>query len=103
MAPPTGLEPVTSWLTVKRSTDWAKEEYVFPTWNRKLFVGNFSFVSTATRSTDWAKEEYLPSLHFMQGKQRYAKKHTAVLFQFSVGIIYLPGPSPAKYFRRERA
>ena len=26
LAPPTGLEPVTSWLTVKRSTDWAMEE-----------------------------------------------------------------------------
>ena len=28
MAPPTGLEPVTSWLTVMRSTDWAMEEYL---------------------------------------------------------------------------
>ena len=28
MAPVTGLEPVTSWLTVKRSTDWAKQEYL---------------------------------------------------------------------------
>ena len=28
MAPPTGLEPVTSWLTVMRSTDWAMEEYI---------------------------------------------------------------------------
>ena len=27
MAPPTGLEPVTSWLTVMRSTNWAMEEY----------------------------------------------------------------------------
>ena len=27
MAPPTGLEPVTPWLTVRCSTDWAKEEY----------------------------------------------------------------------------
>ena len=27
-APPTGLEPVTSWLTVMRSTDWAMEEYI---------------------------------------------------------------------------
>ena len=27
LAPPTGLEPVTSWLTVMRSTDWAMEEY----------------------------------------------------------------------------
>ena len=28
VAPPTGLEPVTSWLTVMRSTDWAMEEYI---------------------------------------------------------------------------
>ena len=28
LAPPTGLEPVTSWLTVMRSTDWAMEEYL---------------------------------------------------------------------------
>ena len=27
LAPRTGLEPVTSWLTVMRSTDWATEEY----------------------------------------------------------------------------
>ena len=27
LAPRTGLEPVTSWLTVMRSTDWAIEEY----------------------------------------------------------------------------
>ena len=29
VAPPAGLEPATSWLTVMRSTDWAKEEYEF--------------------------------------------------------------------------
>ena len=28
LAPPAGLEPATSWLTVMRSTDWAKEEYL---------------------------------------------------------------------------
>ena len=28
MAPQTGLEPVTSWLTVMRSTDWAIEEHI---------------------------------------------------------------------------
>ena len=27
VAPPTGLEPVTPWLTVRCSTDWAMEEY----------------------------------------------------------------------------
>ena len=32
MAPPTGLEPVTPWLTVRCSTDWAKEECV------KIFI-----------------------------------------------------------------
>ena len=28
MAPPAGLEPATSWLTVMRSANWAKEEYL---------------------------------------------------------------------------
>ena len=28
MALPVGLEPTTSWLTVKRSTDWAIGEYL---------------------------------------------------------------------------
>ena len=32
MAPPTGLEPVTPWLTVRCSTDWAKEDCV------KIFI-----------------------------------------------------------------
>ena len=32
MAPPAGLEPATSWLTVMRSTDWAKEEYYIGAW-----------------------------------------------------------------------
>ena len=27
LAPPAGLEPATPWLTVRCSTDWAKEEY----------------------------------------------------------------------------
>ena len=27
LAPPTGLEPVTPWLTVRCSTDWAMEDY----------------------------------------------------------------------------
>ena len=27
VAPPAGLEPATTWLTVRCSTDWAKEEY----------------------------------------------------------------------------
>ena len=28
LAPPVGLEPTTPWLTVRCSTDWAKEEYI---------------------------------------------------------------------------
>ena len=34
LAPPAGLEPATSWLTVMRSTDWAKEEYGAPSGTR---------------------------------------------------------------------
>ena len=37
LAPPTGLEPVTSWLTVMRSTDWAMEEY--KCWHLPIFTG----------------------------------------------------------------
>ena len=33
MAPPVGLEPTTPWLTVRCSTDWAKEEYRKDYWN----------------------------------------------------------------------
>ena len=29
MAPPAGLEPATSWLTVMRSANWAIEEYIY--------------------------------------------------------------------------
>jgi hypothetical protein len=29
VAPPAGLEPATSWLTVMRSANWAIEEYLF--------------------------------------------------------------------------
>ena len=39
MAPPTGLEPVTSWLTVMRSTDWAMEEYNKIWRRRSIFPG----------------------------------------------------------------
>ena len=33
LAPPVGLEPTTPWLTVRCSTDWAKEEYRKDYWN----------------------------------------------------------------------
>ena len=39
LAPPAGLEPATSWLTVMRSTDWAKEEY--KSQRRPIFPGGF--------------------------------------------------------------
>ena len=62
MAPPTGLEPVTPWLTVRCSTDWAKEEYVeLVQFQAPLFVGFYWDCSRAIRSTsstDWAKEKY---------------------------------------------
>ena len=49
--PPAGLEPATSWLTVMRSTDWAKEEYDIGNKlpikrNRKQYVSCFCYVST---------------------------------------------------------
>ena len=47
LAPPAGLEPATSWLTVMRSTDWAKEEYKIR--RRPTFPGSLppSIISTA--------------------------------------------------------
>ena len=88
VAPPTGLEPVTSWLTVMRSTDWAMEEYTifFDFTQRFLFrlhkeqsflllkspvadLNNIFSCSSGwvivsgtflyTRTTDWAMEEYI--------------------------------------------
>ena len=47
MAPPTGLEPVTSWLTVMRSTDWANEDYIKFWWkveNPCAFCTIFDFL-----------------------------------------------------------
>ena len=43
LAPPAGLEPATTWLTVRCSTDWAKEEYprwpIFPDRRQSSIVG----------------------------------------------------------------
>ena len=43
LAPPAGLEPATTWLTVRCSTDWAKEEYsrwpIFPGRRQPSIVG----------------------------------------------------------------
>ena len=68
MAPPTGLEPVTPWLTVRCSTDWAKEEYVeLVQFQAPFFVGFYwdcSRVIRSTSSTDWAKEEYVELAQF---------------------------------------
>ena len=39
LAPPAGLEPATTWLTVRCSTDWAKEDYEklkVENWKRKI-------------------------------------------------------------------
>ena len=64
MAPPTGLEPVTPWLTVRCSTDWAMEDYWLfsyklffpPAWRDHTVP---SVVTSLIRSTDWAMEEYV--------------------------------------------
>ena len=38
VAPPVGLEPTTPWLTVRCSTDWAKEEYEDEPQKRCIYV-----------------------------------------------------------------
>ena len=62
MAPRTGLEPVTSWLTVMRSTDWAIEDYKSQFFGVRLvtlpFLSSTLFViHTYVWTTDWAIEE----------------------------------------------
>ena len=51
MAAPVGLEPTTSWLTVKRSTNWATRQYL--TWRDCLLhrvIRSFNQSSTAQHS-----------------------------------------------------
>ena len=59
MAPPTGLEPVTPWLTVRCSTDWAKEECLKMFWSEtvKLTASNtiFSRIGSQPNSFRFAK------------------------------------------------
>ena len=51
LAPPTGLEPVTPWLTVRCSTDWAKEECLkmFSVEAVKLTASNTIFSQIGTQ------------------------------------------------------
>ena len=59
LAPPTGLEPVTPWLTVRCSTDWAKEECLKIFWSEtvKLTASNtiFSRIGSQPNSFRFAK------------------------------------------------
>ena len=57
LAPLVGLEPTTYELTVRRSTDWAKEEYkVWIDWIR--CASKLILFAKNHMCTDWAKEEY---------------------------------------------
>ena len=61
MAPPTGLEPVTPWLTVRCSTDWAKEEYkIKQTIGDKPYVVCFIYVGYELSSRLVSKQVLLP-------------------------------------------
>ena len=56
VAPPAGIEPATYGLTVRRSTDWTKEERcgeVAP----PAGIEPATYGLTVRRSTDWTKEE----------------------------------------------
>ena len=61
MAPPAGLEPATYGLTVRRSTDWTKEELHFIDVKNCLAppagLEPATYGLTVRRSTDWTKEE----------------------------------------------
>ena len=61
MAPPAGLEPATSWLTVMRSANWAKEDYMQPA---QFFCADLCYfflfrlvVIQDACPANWAKEE----------------------------------------------
>ena len=114
LAPPAGLEPATSWLTVMRSANWAKEEYLICACCRltvmltpENIVALFASIHSASRllifatsrlkttlscfarsSANWAKEEYIKGI---------------LNVSLVSAMTYFSGPSPAKYFRHCKA
>ena len=54
MAPPAGLEPATYGLTVRRSTDWTKEELKLAP---STGLEPVTYGLTVRRSTDWTTRE----------------------------------------------
>ena len=72
MAPRTGLEPVTSWLTVMRSTDWAIEEYRYVfSFSEQMPIKNRTSIETklkemcelASVEFCYAKQQFKPSVY----------------------------------------
>ena len=69
MAPPTGLEPVTSWLTVMRSTDWAIEEQswqwpIFPAKDQQVLSALKGLTSVFGMGTGVTTSLSSPDLYF---------------------------------------
>ena len=74
LAPPAGLEPATPWLTVRCSTDWAKEEYEVLFSPRQVLNLLCKYIRIADFPT-WAKEEY--------------EENEGKLIQFPLGLCRL--------------
>ena len=89
LAPRTGLEPVTSWLTVMRSTDWATEEYCVGlalssrTASSRVFSAPHSLTSVFGMGTGGPCALWRPTC--------------------KLAPPYLPGPLPVEYFRHRIA
>ena len=60
LAPPTGLEPVTPWLTVRCSTDWAKEDYKIKQTIPDTLISSAFCVSIELSSRLVSKQVLLP-------------------------------------------
>ena len=98
VAPPTGLEPVTSWLTVMRSTDWAMEDHIkfsATTFGRSLSSNKviMSGIFMYTRTTDWAMEEYINVGVFLFSQAASSQLSSALLSLTSVFGMGTGGPS----------
>ena len=66
MAPPAGLEPATPWLTVRCSTDWAKEEYeTRETYSVSLVCVGYELSSRAVASQVFSPLQRLTSVFGM--------------------------------------
>ena len=94
VTPPTGLEPVTSWLTVMRSTDWAMEDYT-------IFKPFLTWFLVSLHNP------YFPTVSLTPTVIRCICVHSHYRLSygglFMLASSYFSEPSPAKYLRHHWA